>query len=84
MFEKDSFLNNTLLIIFADHGARFSGLRKTIQGKLEERFPFMSITTPKWFPGKYPDLYNNLVHNSRVLTSPFDVYATFRHIPTVS
>ncbi|KAJ7387790.1 hypothetical protein OS493_001134 [Desmophyllum pertusum] len=36
MFEKDSFLNNTLLIIFADHGARFSGLRKTIQGKLEE------------------------------------------------
>ncbi|KAJ7392248.1 hypothetical protein OS493_013626 [Desmophyllum pertusum] len=80
VFEKDSFLNNTLLIIFADHGARFSGLRKTIQGKLEERFPFMSITTPKWFPGKYPDLYNNLVHNSRVLTSPFDVYATLRHI----
>ena len=79
-FEKESFLNNTLLIIFADHGARFSGLRKTIQGKLEERFPFMSITTPKWFPGKYPDLYNNLVHNSRVLTSPFDVYATLRHI----
>ncbi|XP_020602220.1 uncharacterized protein LOC110041277 [Orbicella faveolata] len=26
------------------------------------------------------DLYNNLVHNSRVLTSPFDVYATLRHI----
>ncbi|KAJ7370611.1 hypothetical protein OS493_031347 [Desmophyllum pertusum] len=78
--EKESFLNNTLLIIFGDHGPRFSAFRKTIQGKLEERFPFMSITTPKWFPGKYPDLYNNLVHNSRVLTSPFDVYATLRHI----
>ena len=79
-FEQESFLNNTLLIIFSDHGARFSSLRKTIQGKLEERIPFMSITVPKWFPDKYPDLYNNLVHNSRVLTSPFDVYATLRHI----
>ena len=78
--EQESFLNNTLFIIFGDHGIRFSGLRKTIQGKLEERFPFMSITLPKWFPVKYPDLYNNLVHNSRVLTSPFDVYATLRHI----
>ena len=79
-FKKEAFLNNTLLIIFADHGARFSGLRKTIQGKLEERFPFMSITTPKWFRERHADLYNNLVNNSRVLTSPFDVYATLRHI----
>ena len=79
-FRKESFLDNTLLIVFADHGARFSSLRKTIQGKLEERFPFMSITTPKWFREKHEDLYNNLVYNSRVLTSPFDVYATLRHI----
>jgi len=79
-FKEESFLNNTILIIFADHGARYSELRKTIQGKLEERFPFMSITTPKWFREKHTDLYNNLVHNSRVLTSPFDVYATLRHI----
>ena len=79
-FKKESFLDNTLLIIFADHGARFSELRKTIQGKLEERFPFMSITTPKWFRDQHSDLYNNLVYNSRILTSPFDVYATLRHI----
>lgn len=79
-FEKESFRNSTLLIVFADHGARFSGLRKTIQGKLEERLPFLSITLPKWFPSKYPDLHANLVYNSRVLTSPFDVYATLRHI----
>ena len=80
VMEEESLLENTLLIIFADHGPRFSNFRKTIQGKLEERFPFMSITAPKWFRGKYPDLYNNLIHNSRVLTSPFDVYATLRHI----
>jgi len=78
--ENENFLVNTLLIIFGDHGARFSDLRKTIQGKLEERLPFMSITLPKWFIEKYPDLHSNLVHNSKVLTTPFDVYATLRHI----
>ena len=51
-FEQESFLNNTLLIIFSDHGARFSSLRKTIQSKLEERIPFLSFTVPKWFPDK--------------------------------
>ena len=78
--ESENFLANTLLIIFSDHGARFSDLRKTIQGKLEERLPFMSITLPKWFIDNYPDLYSNLVHNSKLLTTPFDVYATLRHI----
>lgn len=60
--EKEAFLDSTLLIIFADHGSRFSELRKTIQGKLEERLPFMSITAPKWFSEQYPDLFSNLVH----------------------
>ena len=79
-FQRESFENNTMLIIFGDHGHRFAGLRKTIQGKLEERFPFMSISLPNWFLDKYPDLHKNLVQNSRVLTSPFDVYATLRHV----
>ncbi|PFX24499.1 uncharacterized protein LOC111331587 [Stylophora pistillata] len=78
--ENESFLNNTLLIIFGDHGARFSNVRKSIQGKLEERLPFMSITVPKWFMEKYRVLYKNLIHNSKVMTTPFDVYATLRHI----
>ena len=78
--ERESFLENTFLIIFGDHGIRYTGIRKTLQGKLEERLPHMSITVPKWFTQKYPDLYKNLIHNSKVLTSPFDVYATLRHI----
>lgn len=78
--ERESFLENTFLIIFGDHGIRYTGIRKTLQGKLEERLPHMSITVPKWFTKKYPDLYKNLIHNSKLLTSPFDVYATLRHI----
>ncbi|XP_073234705.1 uncharacterized protein [Porites lutea] len=80
--KEESFLNSTFLVVFGDHGPRFSALRQTIQGKLEERLPFLSITTPKWFPVQYPKLYNNLVHNSGVLTTPFDLYATLRHIIT--
>ena len=80
ILEKYNVLSNTLLVIFGDHGVRFSNVRKTIQGKLEERLPFTSITLPKWFIEKYPDLHSNLVHNSKVLTTPFDVYATLRHI----
>ncbi|KAJ7357528.1 hypothetical protein OS493_024333 [Desmophyllum pertusum] len=78
--EKESFMKNTMLIIFGDHGIRYSGVRKTIQGKLEERLPFMSISLPNWFTEKYPGLYSNLVQNSKVLTTPFDVYVTLRHI----
>ena len=40
----------------------------------------MSNTVPRWFTEKYPDLYKNFVHNSKVLTTLFDVYATLRHI----
>ena len=39
-------LDNTLLLVMGDHGARFSTARKTLQGKLEERLPMMSLTFP--------------------------------------
>ena len=39
-------LDNTLLLVMADHGARFSIARKTLQGKLEERLQMMSLTFP--------------------------------------
>ena len=41
----------------------------------------MSTTVLRWFTQKYPDLYKNLIHNSKVLTTLFDVRATLRHIP---
>lgn len=72
--------NNSMFIIFGDHGSRSSNFRKTTQGRLEERLPFLSITLPPWFPRKHPSLYANLQANSEVLTSPFDVYATLRHV----
>ena len=73
-------LKNTLLIVMADHGARYSAVRKTVQGKLEERLPMMSLTFPDWFKQKYPHLYKNLMNNSDRLATPFDIYETLKHV----
>ncbi|KFD44758.1 hypothetical protein M513_14366, partial [Trichuris suis] len=53
-FQDNGFLNDTVFIVFSDHGARFSSLRRTKQGKLEERNPFVSIILPPWFKEKFP------------------------------
>ncbi|XP_064638792.1 uncharacterized protein LOC135494597 [Lineus longissimus] len=76
----NGFLNNTLLILMSDHGARFQNLRETVQGKQEERNPFFSFRLPTWFKEKYPRAFNNLRINSKRLTTPFDIHATFRDV----
>lgn len=73
-------LNRTLLIVMSDHGARVGEARETFQGKLEERLPLMAFTLPRWFSQQYPGLVQNLKGNSKLVTSPFDLYATFRHL----
>ncbi|KXJ21202.1 hypothetical protein AC249_AIPGENE1483 [Exaiptasia diaphana] len=78
--EKEDFLEDTILFIFGDHGIRYGKMRQTIQGKLEERLPHMSITFPTWFPKKHPKLYEAVQHNSHLLTTPFDIYATLQHV----
>lgn len=74
--KQQNFLNNTLLIIMSDHGARYSNVRNTVQGKLEERLPFMSFVFPAWFKNKYPYFTNNLKGNREKLVTPFDVHET--------
>jgi len=78
--DKEGYLDETILFIFGDHGLRFGKMRKTLQGKLEERLPHMSITFPTWFPQKHPQLYEAVKFNSHLLTTPFDIYATFKHV----
>ncbi|XP_045199770.2 uncharacterized protein LOC123554018 [Mercenaria mercenaria] len=73
-------LENTVLIVFGDHGARYSKVRYTVQGKMEERLPLMSLTFPKWFRVKYPHLFKNLKKNSNKLTTPFDIHETLLDI----
>ena len=75
---RGGFLNNTVLILMADHGARFQSMRHTVQGKLEERLPYMSFRFPAWFEKKYPKAMKNMRTNVHRLTTPFDIHATFK------
>jgi hypothetical protein len=77
-----NYLNNTLLILFGDHGLRYGFVRSSVLGRMEERLPFLSFTFPPWFQSSYPQLHANLRRNAEVLTSHFDIHATLRHILT--
>lgn len=75
-----SLLNNTILIFMSDHGNRFSEIRNTLQGKMEERLPFFSFVFPEWFKMKYSMQYQNFKTNLNRLSTPFDVHATLEDI----
>ena len=64
------------MIVFGDHGARYSQVRGTIQGKMEERLPMMSFAFPEWFRKKHPKLMKNLETNANRLA--FCQYRKFR------
>ena len=78
--KENGHLNNTILVLFGNHGPRFSKIRWKLVGKLEERLPYLSITLPHWFKHTHADLYNAMEENSKILTSHFDIYGTLRHI----
>ncbi|WKY03684.1 hypothetical protein Q1695_004996 [Nippostrongylus brasiliensis] len=77
MHEKGE-LDNTVVILMADHGHRFAKLRETHQGQLEERLPFFSIALPEAFrkTERGKKMYDNLLKNKDRLSTPFDIHAT--------
>ncbi|XP_018319398.1 uncharacterized protein LOC108732897 [Agrilus planipennis] len=77
---KTDTLNQTVLIFLSDHGIRWSGIRSTNQGMLEERLPFLFITLPKWYKKEFPMVYENLQRNSKRLTTPYDLHYTLRDL----
>ena len=75
--EGKGYLNNTVLIVFGDHGIR---IRKTLTEKLEERLVFFSMLFPPWFKTAHPEMFANLRMNRNILTSHYDVYPTLHHL----
>jgi hypothetical protein len=80
LMNRQGYFDKTMFILMSDHGARFSSLRTTYQGKLEERLPFVSIRMPKKFQEQYPQMMLNLRLNSHRLTTPYDLHETFEHL----
>ena len=78
---RDSgFLNDTMLVVMGDHGARTGEFRSTMQGKLEERLPMLSIALPDNFLLKHSKLAKNFKSNTDIIISPLDLHATFMHL----
>lgn len=69
-------LQKTFVIIIGDHGARFGKMRRTEQGKLEERTPYFGIYVPEAFRNEFPHKFSNFLANTNRLTTPFDIYET--------
>ncbi|CAG5115767.1 unnamed protein product [Candidula unifasciata] len=79
-FKDEGHFNNTVLILYSDHGYRFGTMRSSYMGKVEERLPFLYLIFPPSFRNKYPQLVKNLRINSRRLTTPFDIHETLKDI----
>jgi hypothetical protein len=72
--QKMSTKENTLSIIFADHGNTYTGYQAYADGKQEMYHPFMLIVVPKKMGRKFGGrVLRNLHENQRRLFNLFDV-----------
>lgn len=76
LFKEQGRLENTMLFVMGDHGPRYSKVRNTLQGKLEERLPLMVVVPAARLVRARPDVLEALRHNRAALTTPHDVHAT--------
>lgn len=79
-YRSDGAFEHTIMIFFADHGARFGKLLSLAEGYLEERLPMMFIYLPPWFREQYPQYTEALALNQHRLSSNFDLHNTLKHI----
>uniref|UniRef100_A0A915KI21 Sulfatase N-terminal domain-containing protein n=1 Tax=Romanomermis culicivorax TaxID=13658 RepID=A0A915KI21_ROMCU len=73
-------LNSTIFFLLGDHGPRFSDLRPTFQGYVEERHPVLFVTLPRWFRNKYLRVEDSLKRNADKMVTVYDLHATFLDI----
>jgi len=73
---EGGYFENTVVLFFSDHGHRYTPIRSTLTGLLEERTPMFNIWFPSWFYKRYPSIEQNLELNTMRLSSLFDVHET--------
>lgn len=70
------YLENTVVILFSDHGPRFGDFVGTRQGYIEARLPLLEVLLPVDFRRRYPLAVRNFESNTRRLTTAYDVFET--------
>jgi len=74
-------LENTVVVLFSDHGPRFGLTRaNTRMGWYEENLPMALIAMPESFRSRNATMMKTLHSNSRKLTTPLDLHETVRRV----
>ncbi|XP_037277308.2 uncharacterized protein LOC119170288 [Rhipicephalus microplus] len=73
---QGAYLQNTIVLFMSDHGFRWSPIRETYAGILEDRLPSLFISFPPTFRRHHPEIMRNVHVNARRLTTPFDLHTT--------
>jgi len=68
--QRGGAFENSVVIIIGDHGNRYDLFRTTDMGRAEERMPLLAISLPK----SMEHFRRNLEHNSKILTSWYDLH----------
>lgn len=56
---------NTILIVIADHGYRYGGIRQTLAGYYEDKLPNLWVRLPETLKQAHPEWLTNLKTNAR-------------------
>ncbi|PAA73353.1 hypothetical protein BOX15_Mlig016830g1 [Macrostomum lignano] len=79
-FVSENLISNTTLILMSDHGQRLGPLRNSMQGKLEESLPLMTVALSRQLEARLPRARQTLATNRNRLTIPTDIHRTLLSI----
>ena len=78
--KEENLHKNAVLFFMSDHGIRYDPLVNTGVGRLEYRMPLFSMVLPDHIKIRYPWIHQNVMENTKRLTTPYDVHELFHHI----
>ncbi|CAG7835626.1 unnamed protein product, partial [Allacma fusca] len=74
-------LRKSLIVLIGDHGSRWGHYDgRSMDSYIERASPPLFIRIPDQMAEEFPDIVHTLRINSKILTTPFDVHHTLRHI----
>jgi len=80
----EGYFDNTAIILYSNQGSKFLKKRLSKEQIIEKKLPVAAIYLPEEFIKSKPNSYNNLIANSGILTSAFDIHSTIRDMTCLS
>eukprot|EP01128_Nolandella_sp_AFSM9_P010207 TRINITY_DN7020_c0_g1_i1.p1 TRINITY_DN7020_c0_g1~~TRINITY_DN7020_c0_g1_i1.p1 ORF type:complete len:508 (+),score=92.53 TRINITY_DN7020_c0_g1_i1:561-2084(+) len=78
--EEQGILNNTIVILVADHGQKMGDWFQSPSGSRENVLPHLYFAIPRKLLATFPQLDEALTQNYHKLFSPHDLHVTLKHL----